>query len=693
MRTATNPETGEKLVEHQGKWIKYTASATNPKTGQKAFNIGNEWITTEAPQQSTSMYDRAGQFIEENVPALPELGAAVSRGATQTADFFGNIARVPANRLLQMAGSDYQIPSLTQAAAPVTTGNFMEEGLARDVVRSGGELVAPGAAMGAGMRTAGRMLPQMARPQPIRPKHYSPTAGITAPGESTAMGVTRSITQTTPQLEAGLAGLAGAGAEFGQQVGGDVGEITGAVLAPSIPGIAKSASVGIVSAIRGMSGKDPDIAAKMLAEAMVREGIGPDEAMTIYQNMGQEAVPADIGDSFARLLRVAVNKVPRIEGLQRQTLNPRHETQINRLDKALGKAASLGSKSLDTELDAIERQYKPKIDQLYGEAKTQPLQMSPKMRAMIETPNNAVNTAFRKAQRTLNNKRLAGDEITHVSVIDATKQKLDDMIGVAVRKGEKNEAYDLVRLKHRLIDEADKSIPKYKEARNMFAGKEALKSASESGKLYFKMNADEIKNLTSRYSTGEKQMFRLGMRQALLDKVDDLKIGADAIRATFGKKGDLNKLRFLFDNNKEFKQFRDALKLESEFALTRRTAQANSTTAKQIADENTFFESVADTIDAISSPGGALGLINKAVTKLKNNKKGNQAYMDGLEEVGDFLLAKGMQPERVREMLKKGDVERIEKVAKALSTKESRWPPVWAAAALATSQDRQTGEE
>ena len=124
------------------------------------------------------------------------------------------------------------------------------------------------------------------------------------------------------------------------------------------------------------------------------------------------------------------------------------------------------------------------------------------------------------------------------------------------------------------------------------------------------------------------------------------------------------------------------MKLESEFALTRKTAQANSTTAKQISDENTFYNDLADTAEMIATQGGSLTYLTRIASKLSKNKKGTQASMDALEEVGDYLLLKGMQPERVRELLKKGNEEATLKIAKSLAQKPAKFPPVWAAAAI-----------
>ena len=84
-------------------------------------------------------------------------------------------------------------------------------------------------------------------------------------------------------------------------------------------------------------------------------------------------------------------------------------------------------------------------------------------------------------------RRAAGEQITNISVVDATKQELDDQINTALRLGENNKVRDLVKLKNVMVREADASIPVYKEARALFAGQAALESAEKQGQDFFKL--------------------------------------------------------------------------------------------------------------------------------------------------------------------------------------------------------------
>lgn len=74
--------------------------------------------------------------------AVPEFAAAANRGLMQGFDFLGPGT---ANAALRLAGSDYQMPTLSgmHAQTPGSQGGFMPPGTARDVVQAGGEVGIP----------------------------------------------------------------------------------------------------------------------------------------------------------------------------------------------------------------------------------------------------------------------------------------------------------------------------------------------------------------------------------------------------------------------------------------------------------------------------------------------------------------------------------------------------------------------
>lgn len=198
--------------------------------------ISGERLTPEQLQQPVS---REPGMVRD---ALANIGleamAAVNRGATGIADFAASLP----NAVAQLSGRQEQIPSLTEAASPGTAGGFMEPGLARDVVRGGGELAAPGALAGAGFRAAAQQLPRFGRA-----------------GESVLSGTIRQLGQSTPTQDVAFSALSGGGAVLGGaggeaiagQEGRQIGELAGGILAPLAGGIAAQQVGRIGMAPRG----------------------------------------------------------------------------------------------------------------------------------------------------------------------------------------------------------------------------------------------------------------------------------------------------------------------------------------------------------------------------------------------------------------------------------------------------------
>jgi len=136
-----------------------------------------------------------------------EFAAAFNRGATKLADF---LTTDQINAVSQVLGSEFRVPSITDTLSAGTSGGFMPEGMARDVVRSAGE-VAPSALSGAlAARGLAGGLPQ-----------------FSAQTEGVIPGIVRQAGQETARSAVATGALAGAGSELGKKGGGEVGEALG----------------------------------------------------------------------------------------------------------------------------------------------------------------------------------------------------------------------------------------------------------------------------------------------------------------------------------------------------------------------------------------------------------------------------------------------------------------------------------
>jgi hypothetical protein len=586
--------------------------------------------------------------------SLAELASGVNRSVVDFADF---LTTEQINSILEISGSEKRVSPL-RSRVPFVESGPLDPGLQKDVIGRAGEVIPLALGTGLGLSRAATALPTAAQ------------------GESALIGVARELGKFAPVQETFLGGVSGGGEAFGEAVAGDGGGVAGSILAPLaavsapklIGGALTQGAKGIQNLTTELSQLSDDGAATLLAEQMIREGLTPLDVSRQLTELGPDAVPADLGNNFSRLLRAAANKVPSVEARSAETLNTRQAAQNQRIETSLDDATGTSQLEVGDEITRLNQSLAPQINDLYTQARSQGLRLSDRLRSLLEGDSD-VGIARRAAETTLENKRAGGDDISNIDIIDATKQKLDDQINVAIRAGENNKVRDLVRVKKTMIDEVDQSIPEYKRARDLFAGKASLENAAESGENYFKLKGREIEDLNETLSASEKRMFKLGAKRAILDKIDTIQENADLTRL-FTKNGDVRKLRGLFDDDVSYNRFADAFQREARFALTRRTAQANSTTTKQIADIGNAKQALEIAGTSLTDPIAGSAQFGRILFGL-SAKKEDEVFTKSLEKAGDLLLASGMEQDKLLGILQRANRDEIRKSLESVMTQVS----------------------
>ena len=152
-------------------------------------------------------------------------------------------------------------------------------------------------------------------------------------------------------------------------------------------------------------------------------------------------------------------------------------------------------------------------------------------------------------------------EIPDVSIesLHGARQVVDDIIGSAKRAGENNKARSYIDLKNKINNVIYDVAPTMKEADKTYAGFSALKNAQEEGlKFNQYRNGEEVKRAFSKLSDGEKETFKIGVKDYLMDKVSKSS-ERNPTKAIFGNQLEYGKLKAVFNNPKEFKDFAQRL--------------------------------------------------------------------------------------------------------------------------------------
>ena len=341
---AVTPEQEQQIALNQ------PIQATESELEGKEFRpLKGSTVQTKPPADLNDV-NRALNRIP-GAPALAEVAAAINRPILSIADIPFQIV----NTILDMAGiqKEARIGSKQKKARlPTPTellgseGEFIEPGLLRDFLQTGGELIPSTVAVGQLFRQLATKLP----------------AFFT--GESFLTGLIRQLGQTTAAGDVALGALSGGGGEIGRQViGGDVGELVGSIVAPTLGAVVGKPltallqrggqAIGLLQ--KELTKLPPDGASTLLAEFMVREGIGPDDVIKRLRELGPDALPADTGVGFARLVRTASNKIPRIQGLAGQTFAERQKDQAKRILNSLDDQSGTSSLSLESEVARLDK--------------------------------------------------------------------------------------------------------------------------------------------------------------------------------------------------------------------------------------------------------------------------------------------------------------------------------------------------
>lgn len=186
-------------------------------------------------------------------------------------------------------------------------------------------------------------------------------------------------------------------------------------------------------------------------------------------------------------------------------------------------------------------------------------------------------------------------EIPDISIqsLHGARQVVDDIIGSAKRAGENNKARSYIDLKNKINNVIYDVAPTMKEADRTFAGFSALKNAQEEGlKFNQYRNKEEVKRAFSKLSDGEKETFRIGVKDYLLDKVAKSS-DRNPAKAIFGNQLERRKIQALFDNPKQFTDFTKRLNDEIRVFDTKQRVLGGSRTDFNLEEQNQLLDKIA----------------------------------------------------------------------------------------------------
>ncbi|MDN7356005.1 hypothetical protein [Acetobacter senegalensis] len=205
-----------------------------------------------------------------------------------------------------------------------------------------------------------------------------------------------------------------------------------------------------------------------------------------------------------------------------KTLADRANGTVDRARSAVTDASGI-NESLPKYLRDMDAARKAQAAPLYEETKNIEVPLNDQIAELLSRPDfrSAQATAARKAAN--EGITLDADKPT-VQALDYAKRALDDKIGHALMHGQRDDARVLTGMKNDLLSHVDDAVPKYAQARNIYAGHSSLMSAAEEGKTFLarNMSPDEVQFRLGEMSEGERDAAKVGFRQDLMQKIGNI---------------------------------------------------------------------------------------------------------------------------------------------------------------------------
>lgn len=386
---------------------------------------------------------------------------------------------------------------------------------------------------------------------------------------------------TAPTME-DIPSYAGRGAESGA--------VTGAVIPAVLSGVSKGFSL-LGNALTQGEARPVTMAGRKLIQAIKRDQLTPAQVTQNLQELGPNATLADAaGENVLGLGRAATAFPGQAKNVAENVLTNRQIGSGQRVIDQIQNA--LGSKNFYDYMDNLNDIQKTGSKILYDKAYQTNIPVTPELYDLLKRP-----TMLKGLQSAA---RIAADEGDNVPMViqgktaptkmlDYLKRGLDDVINSntddfgRVRGAE---GYAAVKMKSQLLNIMDKANPDFAQARQAYAGPEALKTATQKGLGFLKEDSALTSRDLAKMTPSEQQSFRLGAAKSLIDKINNAPDTADMYKRLFQTSASRTKIRTIFPDEESFNNFADLMGKEAKFSRTRSVILGGSPTARIEAEKS-----------------------------------------------------------------------------------------------------------
>ena len=346
-------------------------------------------------------------------------------------------------------------------------------------------------------------------------------------------------------------------------------------------------------------------AMQQVIKAIEADDVSLEEVATLFDQYGGDTILADLGANLRGLTRAAAAVPSGGKQIATEVLEARQKRQAIEVLKAAQNLA--GDSPFDQAIiDTIARGAS-KSAEFYETAFGQVIQETPALSALLSRPT--MISVLKKAEKTLRDEGLddlpvsetartgygradltadvgpdsslyGTNKIITVRMIDAAKRNLDDLIGAASRKGEREKVRTLTRLKNDILEIVDEQVPSYGQARSIYAGEASIRNAAEMGEKALNRNVfpDDLEIELQKMSEIEKDAFRNGFIKHVTNMLGNVGDTYNAANRLTQNQNLRQKLSLIFPNQDELLSFMNRMEGLQQQGITRQNVLGGSRT-------------------------------------------------------------------------------------------------------------------
>lgn len=353
-----------------------------------------------------------------------------------------------------------------------------------------------------------------------------------------------------------------------------------------------------------------DLARRRVAQAMLRDGVSPDQIAARMSKLGDDAVIAEAAGMNTRDLLDTMATLPgRTKNLTEELIRTRQAGRGQRITEAAQKQLSPSGERLASTVENLITQRSITASPLYDQLKQLTVNVDKETLDILNAANKlgafsnakTIATALRQPF-TLGD--LKGLTQAAMPDLDMVKRGLDDLIESPKAVNQKGQYTEfgraVVKLKNDLLRKLDDATTDtetgqsiYKSARDAFAGPSSLISAAELGRTIFNKDADFIVGKIKGMSQSELEAFRVGAFENLRS-IAGTQSGQTRLLNMWKEPATQEKLKQIFPSERAYREFASDIAAEARKKGIESVGRGTQTASREARMEDVGVETLKD---------------------------------------------------------------------------------------------------